>query len=194
MRDITQRLFALEEIARAAKQQPQPTPQPPPPQGPPSYDIGSPVAEGVDRAVPESPEETPWQRIIHEGVAGRAPQPQAGAYPYNAPQAARDQQPGMPQYAPQNAQGQPPGVPQQPSQWQGAPVPPPPQPTWDFNTRLPGDDAEPNVNSIFRAPGMQQTFVAGGQDVLKTSKIDRKFVDLKKISGVAADWRNWKKT
>ena len=64
IRDISQRLFALEWLARAARQQPQPTPQPPPPQGPPSYDIGSPVAEGVDRPVPESPEETPWHRLI----------------------------------------------------------------------------------------------------------------------------------
>ena len=167
----------------------------------------------MDRPVPESFEETPWQRIIREGVAGpnRSPQgvgpqgqrqgpdggaqPQAAAYPNNAPQAARDhQQPGMPQYAPQHAHGQQPGMPQQPPQWQGAPVPPTPQTNQDFNTRLPGDGAEtPNVNSCCRARGIQQPFVAGGQDILKTFKIDRNVVDLQKFSGLAADWKDCKK-
>ena len=82
---------------------------------------------------------------------------------------------------------------QQPPQWQGAPAMPPPQPSQDFNTRLPGDGAEPNVNSLFRARGMQQPCVAGGQDILKTIKIDRTFVDLKKLSGAAADWKDRKK-
>ena len=40
---------------------------------------------------------------------------------------------------------------------------------------------------------MQQAFVNGGQDILKTFKIDRKSVDIKKFSGVAADWKDWKK-
>ena len=39
---------------------------------------------------------------------------------------------------------------------------------------------------------MQQPFVAGGQDILKTFKIGRMFFDLNKLSGVAADWKDWK--
>ena len=192
MREMSQRLFALEKLARTERPQRKPAPQ-------------SPAAEAADRPVPEGFEETPWQRRIREGVAepNRSPQeqrqgpdggaqPQAGAYPNNAPQAARDQQPGMPQYAPQNAQGQQPGMPQQPPQWQGAPVPPPPQPNQDFNTRVPGDDDEPNVNSMLRARGLQEPSVAGGQDILKAFKIDRTFVDPEKISGVAADWKDRK--
>ena len=59
-------------------------------------------------------DETPWQRIIREGVAGpaRSPQgqqegpggggqPQAGAYPHNVPQMARDPMKGIPQHLPQ---------------------------------------------------------------------------------------------
>ena len=99
-------------------------------------------------------------------------QPQAGAYRHNAPQMARVQAQGMPQ---------------QPPQSQGPQVPPPPQPQQEFNTRLPQDQGEPNVNSIFRARSMQQAFVAAGQEIQKTFKIDRKFVDLKKFSGVATD-------
>ena len=114
--------------------------------------------------------------------------------PHNSPQAARDQQPGMPQYPPQAPRDQQPGMPQHPPQWQGAPVPPPPQPNQDFNTRVPGDDAELNVNSIFRARGMQKPFVAGGQDILNTFKIDSEFIDLKQLSGAAADWKDWEKT
>ena len=83
-------------------------------------------------------------------------------------------------------------MPQHPPQWQGAPVPPPPQPNQEFNTRLPGENAEPNVNFVFKAWGMQEPFVAGGQDILKTFKIDRKFVDLGKFSGVAVDCMDWK--
>ena len=88
---------------------------------------------------------------------------------------------------------QAPGMPQHPPQWQGPQVPPPPQPSQGFNMRLPHDDVEPNANSIFRARGMQQAFVAGGQDILICFKIDRKFVDLKKFSGIGPDWKDWKK-
>ena len=40
---------------------------------------------------------------------------------------------------------------------------------------------------------MQQAVVAGGQDILDTFKVDRKFVDLNKFSGVATDRKDWKK-
>ena len=39
---------------------------------------------------------------------------------------------------------------------------------------------------------MQQASVAGGQDILKTFKIDRKFVDLNNFPGVATDSKDWK--
>ena len=47
------------------------------------------------------------------------------------------------------------------------------------------------MKSIFRALGMKQAFVAGGQDIPKTFKVDRKFIDLKKVSGMAAGWKDW---
>ena len=63
MRDMSQRLFALEGSARTARPQPQPSPQPQPQQGPPSnYDTGSPSAEAANRPVPEGFEETPWHK------------------------------------------------------------------------------------------------------------------------------------